>query len=362
MLRRRGRQQNLKKCPEKNGSILWISSMFSCAELHIWLFSRYFSRMSSIHVLPVETIFQILESLSPSSVINVMLTDKTLHTLGARVLYSDVSVVGNPARLFFTTISSRTVLATLYASFTKRLTYVSTTHFDQFLSFTIFCESLMCLKYIRVLTIMLAPGHGESMRLVLQRYGIARQSTSMLSAARLNDFDPKYSILALPSLHTLRLGGQIELLDLALHRPLTELSFTTTLNYHEIDTILNTLAISSSCSTILSFSIRLPSSVEFDIIFWAVSERLPNLRSFVVEQPKVHPLVSLSSFCDLWVVIYSMLMHYLLSREFWIYLQVPGLHSQNSARSYWTDLYGPVPLLSWTPWRRASLSASRNTL
>lgn len=253
---------------------------------------RFLSRTSSILVLPVEVILEILGYSGPTTTTTVMRTNRSLHLIGSRALYTSVDVDNLSARMFFTTIAARTALPTVYAPFVKHLTFSATEVFDKFMTFTIFCETLLCLQRLRTLSITLIPGDGEWMQLCLKRFGIVRERVSTLTVARLEGERSQFTRLTLPVLHTLRIGGDLALIAMVTLRHLTEVDITTPLSYEEVDNALNALASGPTRTSLTTFSIRLLPVEDINTILLAVSESLEGLRTLSVEQPSVNALVS----------------------------------------------------------------------
>lgn len=248
--------------------------------------------MTSVSVLPEETLINILELASAATVTVVMRTNSAMHSVGARVLYTNVEVSGTSARMFFSTMASRTILSNFYATFVRGLSFSVSVYSDKFLVFPVFCETLACLQGLRHLSIVLSPGDGEFMCLCMKRFGIVREYVSTLAVARLEGEKALSTRLTLPILHTFRLGGDIALSDVILHRRITDLVISTPLNYDEIEKLLDTLASVYRMHSLESLSIRLKCDVAIEPVLHAISESLPGLRSLTVEQPSVDPVVS----------------------------------------------------------------------
>lgn len=244
-------------------------------------------------VLPIETILEILEHSSKNTITTVMRTNRAMHGIGTRALYTAVDVQDLSARLFFTTIASRTTLSDFYSHFVKRLTFSAIGYGDKFIVFPIFCETLLCLQNLQYLSITTCTGDGDWMRLCMKRFGIIRESESTLSIARTPVAQRTlYTRLTLPSLKTLRIGGDVASIDIARHRRVSEVSFTTPLNYEEVDQLLVVLGSTLMKTSLESLSIRLLPEVDLEPVLWALSESIPKLHTLTVEQPLLNSLVS----------------------------------------------------------------------
>lgn len=131
------------------------------------------------------------------------------------------------------------------------------------------------------------------MRLCMKRFGIIRESESTLSIARTPVAQRAlYTRLTLPSLQTLRIGGDVASIDIAWYRRLSEVSFTTPLNYEEVDQLLIVLGSTSMKASLESLSIRLLPAVDIEPVLWALSESIPKLHTLTIEQPLLNSLVS----------------------------------------------------------------------
>lgn len=211
--------------------------------------------------------------------------------LGSKALYSAVDVQGPSAQFFCATIASRSPRAHMYASFITQLTFISNARCDKFFVFPTFCETLLCTHNLRTLSICLAPGDGDFMRTCMQRFNIIRQWTSTLSTLRMGGARATYSLLSLPVMQTLRIGGDVALIEMISFRKLTELTITTKLSYSDLDTLLNALTSSPYRMHLSYLSFRISTGFDFENILWAVSESVPNLKTLTIEQPRADIMV-----------------------------------------------------------------------
>lgn len=234
---------------------------------------------------------------SLSTVTNVMRTNKVMHAVASRAIYTSVDVSDAEARMFFTTIASRSKLSGFYAQFVKRLTFSATIYFDKFITFPIFCETLLCLRGLRVLSVLISPGDGDFMSKCLRRFAIIRESVSSLTAAKMEGERALSVMLTVPTLHTLHFGGDVDLADIMSYRHLSEVSITTPISYDEADQFLNKVSYSPSLRfTLKTFSIRLWSEVKLEPVLWAISDSLPELRTLSIQQPRLNAIVSYMPF------------------------------------------------------------------
>lgn len=248
--------------------------------------------MTSVSVLPTEIILNIMEMSSGSTIISAMRTNKAMHCIGARALYTSVDVSDASARMFFTTIASRRVLSNFYAHFVRQLSFSATFYSDKFILFPIFCETLICLQWLRTLSILLPPDDGDFMRICMRRFGISRERMSSLAAARVQGDKNPSTRLTLLSMHTLRIGGSVSLVDIALYRCISELAVTTPLSYDDVDNMLEALTSVPRKRSLETLGIRLKDSVDVEAVLRGISECLPELRTLTLEQPLVKPMVS----------------------------------------------------------------------
>lgn len=244
--------------------------------------------------LPNETILDILQILPGRSIINTMCASKSMHMMGARTLYTTVRVVGDSARLFCATMASGSATSCLYASFTRGLSFSSHARHDKYITFPMFCETLLCLTDLRELSIYLSNGDGEFMRSCMHRYGITRRHVSAFDADRLTNAEVLYTPPSLPSLSAFRMGNESSLIDIALFRTLTDLIVTSTMSRKDLESILHAIQHSTCNATLTSLAIRLAADINCQTALKGISDSTPNLRVLTFEQQILNPLVSRS--------------------------------------------------------------------
>lgn len=252
----------------------------------------FFSKTNPRVRLPNETIFEILEYVPGRSIVNAMCASHSMHLMGARVLYTTVHVEANPARLFCTTIASNTTLATIYAKFTRDFSFRSNNRHDKYILFPMFCETLLCLQNLRRLSVRIDPGDGNFMHSCLLRYRITRRHVPGFETPRLDNVQISYPYLTLPSLESLRVGGEPALLGIANFRDLTDLTITSTLSLDALDNALYVLQNQASSGLITSLALRLQQDVNLVSVLQSIARCTRNLRVLTVEKYSIDPIVS----------------------------------------------------------------------
>ncbi|KAJ7739536.1 hypothetical protein B0H16DRAFT_1465193 [Mycena metata] len=255
---------------------------------------RKLDDVGSLVAIPDELVMEILGHLPRTDVISMLRVSPLVHFLAARVLYTNVRVIGIHARRLFATLAAKTKHSTVYALFLQRLRYTFTTAPESLLTYPVLCQALLTMTGLVSLSLDIFAAQADTLTLSLQRYGLIRTrvllGTRMFAASQ--GRSTELSNEGLPNLRGLRLrGGTTTVGSLLCHRPIEELVLSTPLDYpalSELCCIIDRSVFGDRLSTLI---VRLAGHLDIQRSLMALAEVMPSLQQLSVDQPEMDPMV-----------------------------------------------------------------------
>ncbi|KAJ6510124.1 hypothetical protein C8R47DRAFT_1208170 [Mycena vitilis] len=248
--------------------------------------------------LPNELLLDIFARLPRKDVVSLLRTNSIIHLLAARLIYTNVRVIGLAARRLFSTLATKSLHSSAYSASMRRLRYTFTSTSETFLTFPVLCQALLTMNHLVSLSLDIYPAQADALMLSLHRYGLLR--TRVLVGTRLlassQGHTPTPLERALPSLRGLRLrGGTAAAGALLCHREVEELVISTPLDYSTLSDLCSLIDRSVYGNRITTLIVRLANPLKVEDVLTALAEVMPNLEQLSLDQPRLRPMNALTA-------------------------------------------------------------------
>ncbi|KAJ2917967.1 hypothetical protein MD484_g2468, partial [Candolleomyces efflorescens] len=251
---------------------------------------------TGLHSLANETLSQVAAYLfdDQPSISNLMLVNKRLSGVCEYVRYTSLAVQGNRGRRMLASLISGSPTSDRYCLTVKRAWFKYWQDAETYLVSALMCEALA--RMINLISLRI-DGHSVDIPHVLSRMdrvGLIRTDRIPLSIlGKSTTSGGPYSALSLPNMRNLMISGRLELTAIASHRPLTELTLETVLDYEDLSDILESAENTLLGRSLAVLSLKVIRSIDLGLVLPLVGNAFPNLRCCALEQTAIKFSVSI---------------------------------------------------------------------
>ncbi|KAJ2919621.1 hypothetical protein MD484_g758, partial [Candolleomyces efflorescens] len=245
---------------------------------------------TGLYSLANETLSQVAEYLfdDQPSISSLMLVNRRLSGVCEYLRYTSLAVQGNRGRRMLASLISGSRTANRYCLTVKRAWFKYWQDAEMYLLSALMCEALA--RMVNLISLRI-DGHSVDIPHVLIRMdkvGLIRSDRIPLPSMGKNATNGgPYSALSLPNMRNLMISGRLELAAIASHRPLTELTLESVLDYEDLSDILESADNTLLGRTLTVLSLKVVRSIDLKLVLPLVNNSFPNLRCCALEQTSI---------------------------------------------------------------------------
>ncbi|TFK18570.1 hypothetical protein FA15DRAFT_709759 [Coprinopsis marcescibilis] len=248
------------------------------------------SGATGINDLPVELLFLIVEELGNDrdAISSILRTGRDLSEVAAYHRYSNLVVGGVKAKRCFAMLASGSALSVLYCAMVNNLQVVGIDEEDPYTTIVAFVSVLKKLRNLESMSIELNSSYHETLVGYLGRRGVLRKKGSPFEAIQAMAMDKNpFSVLSLPSLHRLALGGRVTLLSIASWRNLRVLVLGSSLDYEDLSKLMDSAKTEQFGRSIAELELTLSMKVAVAYAVPLLVEVFPALEILALQQRSI---------------------------------------------------------------------------